>query len=441
MQRNVTVPGASFGNPVSLAGSLSIKGISPSKAAGKFEPQPSFADALQTEMAGHSQEEETKPAATEDQAKNAIPVPAALATKLGQGLVQPGIQNPEKAPATTVTKPNLPAKPAASIPVLKDETPAPSEHQTSKESQSNAGKQVQKSVPQEKEPPLPRQIDDSVTLSLVAEQAGQSLPPASPAQEVATPAKTEPGNAKSNVGIDEPIPANTNSSPITGDLAFATKISSNVLSTSQPVPVTPVASTAAHSLIAPSTVLATQAKQEPGVVQPLGEASIGTEARSTPQETGPSETKETNPTFASSFEAELKAQAEPVRSAHVQITGSDNQRVDIRLLERGGALSVSVRSGDSNLTKALQEHAPELSRQLSADRFKADIWTPNSQKQSQDRNGSGEQPRERRNDGGSNGEQAKKDQRQNPQQDPSWVTAFETTPSAFQKRINYTWQQ
>ena len=430
-----------------MAASLSTKGMSPSKAAGKFEPQPSFADTLQTELDGHPQNQETKPAATEDPAKNAVPVRAALATKLGQSLVlpnvvPPGIQNPEKTPAATATKPNLPGKPAASIPVLKDETPAPSEHQTSKESQSNAGKQVQKSVPQEKEPPLPPQIDDVVTLSLVAQQAGPSLSPADAPQEVATPAKTEPGNAKNNVGIGEAVPVNAVSNPITGDLAFATKISSSASLDGSPSPITPIASTAAHSsLTAPSTLVVAQAKQEPGVVQPLGEATIGTEARSTPQEPGPSESKETNPTFASSFEAELKAQAEPVRSAHVQITGSDNQRVDIRLLERGGALSVSVRSGDSNLTKALQEHTPELNRQLSADRFKADIWTPSSQKQSQDRNGSGEQPRDRRNDGGPNDEQSKKDQKQNQQQDPSWVTAFESTPSAFQKRITYTWQQ
>ena len=145
----------------------------------------------------------------------------------------------------------------------------------------------------------------------------------------------------------------------------------------------------------------------------------------------------TNPT---DFEAEFaKFRSEPVRGAHVQIDGSNNERVDIRLLERGGALSVSVRSGDVALTRALQDHSTELNARLTTEHFRTELWTPDPGKQALGRtfeDGRGQSQ------GGSSGEDAP-DQRQQRRQsnEPAWIEDFENHATAFQKRIEYTWHQ
>ena len=279
--------------------------------------------------------------------------------------------------------------------------------------------------------PLP---GDTATLSLAAQQAAQTMPSGNNSTDSSVQPKAEPDSAKHDVELEQTSSSNAILNPVSGDLAVAMKIT-----TIASAPITPSAATAGtitgRNPVAASALLPTQSKHEPGAAPSLSDTTIGAETKSGPGDVGTSETKETKAASATSFEAELsKATTEQVRSAHVQITGDNNQRVDIRLLERGGALSVSVRSADTNLTRALQEHTPELSKQLSADRFKADVWSPNSQKDSQQRQSSGEPSQDRRNGG-------QKGNKQNQEQDPSWVTAFENTPSAFQKRINYTWHQ
>jgi hypothetical protein len=66
----------------------------------------------------------------------------------------------------------------------------------------------------------------------------------------------------------------------------------------------------------------------------------------------------------------------PVRAVRVQLAAEGNQRVDVTLVERAGALSVSVRSADSNLARSLQEHLPDLSARLGEQRYQTETWTP-----------------------------------------------------------------
>jgi hypothetical protein len=68
----------------------------------------------------------------------------------------------------------------------------------------------------------------------------------------------------------------------------------------------------------------------------------------------------------------------PVRGVHVQIAGADDQRVDLRLLEHAGSLSVSVRSSDSGVTRNLQDSLPELNSRLAEQHYQTEIWTPAS---------------------------------------------------------------
>jgi hypothetical protein len=66
----------------------------------------------------------------------------------------------------------------------------------------------------------------------------------------------------------------------------------------------------------------------------------------------------------------------PVRAVRVQLAAEGNQRVDLTLVERAGALSVSVRSADSNLARSLQDHLPDLSARLGEQRYQTETWTP-----------------------------------------------------------------
>ncbi len=78
-------------------------------------------------------------------------------------------------------------------------------------------------------------------------------------------------------------------------------------------------------------------------------------------------------------EAEIATpQAEPARQIHVQMAGDGNQRVDLRVIERDGTMSVSVRATDPNLNRTLQEHMPELTNRLEAEHFRAEVWVPKS---------------------------------------------------------------
>jgi hypothetical protein len=66
----------------------------------------------------------------------------------------------------------------------------------------------------------------------------------------------------------------------------------------------------------------------------------------------------------------------PVRDVRVQLSGEGNQRVDMHLIERGGTLSVSVRSSDETLTRSLQDNLPDLNTRLSARHFQTETWMP-----------------------------------------------------------------
>jgi hypothetical protein len=81
-------------------------------------------------------------------------------------------------------------------------------------------------------------------------------------------------------------------------------------------------------------------------------------------------------TAAGSPENEISPAGGPVRNIRVQLSGEGNQQVDMRLVERGGTLSVSVRSTDETLTRSLQENLPELNTRLTAQHFQAETWLP-----------------------------------------------------------------
>ncbi len=254
------------------------------------------------------------------------------------------------------------------------------------------------------------------------------------------------GNVEESTQLDG-IDKTGSADPITGDLAMAMRISpvnsdsaqtQEQSGTVQEMLAQSMA--ASHGQAQAAATSEQPQRRESDVTPPTG--SIPVTQPGSSSETGKAgQTEESKSTHSSDFEAELnKFRGEPVRGAHVQIAGAENQRLDIRLQERDGTLSLTLRSNDSTLTRALQEHAPELNTRLSAEHFRTELWTPDLDRKSQERSGSGNggqrQERGEANDG---------DQRQgrNQQQnhEPEWIAEFENRPATFQKRIDYTWHQ
>ena len=70
------------------------------------------------------------------------------------------------------------------------------------------------------------------------------------------------------------------------------------------------------------------------------------------------------------------ASSEPVHSVRLQLSGENDQRVDVRLVEQGGSLALSVRSSDSALTRTLQDRLPELNDRLAEQHYQSEVWLP-----------------------------------------------------------------
>jgi hypothetical protein len=70
--------------------------------------------------------------------------------------------------------------------------------------------------------------------------------------------------------------------------------------------------------------------------------------------------------------------AQPVRTLQLQLAGEGEGRVDLRLVEHAGGLSVSVRATDSALTRGLQDNLPELSARLAAEKYDTQVILPPS---------------------------------------------------------------
>ena len=69
------------------------------------------------------------------------------------------------------------------------------------------------------------------------------------------------------------------------------------------------------------------------------------------------------------------APAAAAREIHLQVSGGD-QRVDVRLTERGGEVQVAVRTPDSRLAGALREDLPGLAARLEQTGFRTEAWHP-----------------------------------------------------------------
>ena len=67
---------------------------------------------------------------------------------------------------------------------------------------------------------------------------------------------------------------------------------------------------------------------------------------------------------------------EPARNFSLRITGADHERVDIRLMDRGGDIRVAVRTPDADLTRNLRSGVSELAGRLEQSGYHTEIWRP-----------------------------------------------------------------
>ncbi len=79
------------------------------------------------------------------------------------------------------------------------------------------------------------------------------------------------------------------------------------------------------------------------------------------------------PTAIVDVPAEPPKVAPAVHDIRLQINGGD-QRVDVRIVERGGDVHVAVRTPDANLAGTLREDLPSLSARLEQTGFHAETW-------------------------------------------------------------------
>jgi len=147
------------------------------------------------------------------------------------------------------------------------------------------------------------------------------------------------------------------------------------------------------------------------------------------------------PTTATDLEAQQEAaHSEPVRNVHMQVVGDDNNRVDVRLMDRGGELQVSVKSADLNLAKGLQDHMSELTSRLEQGRFQTEVWMPKLGDNAKPEM-SGTRDFSSNGNNGSNSSNYSDQQRKGQQQNrPDWVDVLENSTQGTGK-TDQTWLQ
>ena len=84
----------------------------------------------------------------------------------------------------------------------------------------------------------------------------------------------------------------------------------------------------------------------------------------------------TAPEVSEVQDEDLTSAPQTVRTVQIQLAGEGDGRVDLRLVQHGDGLSVSVRASDSALTKGLQDNLPELSARLAAEKYQTHTFLP-----------------------------------------------------------------
>lgn len=289
--------------------------------------------------------------------------------------------------------------------------------------------------------------------------------------------QSAPKDAASGTPIPTALTEGDAKAPVsTGQLAFAARLNTDTPAAAQPSsPTRPSAPTqsslsaqpsASHPQTAPAGA-PNAATPEADAIQPA--SAVTQSVQAAPEQTGQRAEKPEAQTLSTPSAAEPTAaprtdaahaldQPTDIRSADVdptpaaganttavrdvrlQVTGADSQRVDVRVMDRGGELRVSVRADDPSLVRSLQDNVADLSTRLDQAHFRSELWTPRTQAtaQTDSANTNGRQF------SGGEGNLGREDrgQQQNgrQQQQPAWVDDFEENPAKGKSGSTAQWQ-
>jgi len=115
--------------------------------------------------------------------------------------------------------------------------------------------------------------------------------------------------------------------------------------------------------------------------------------------------------------------ADTVKILNVRMNADGEQHVAIRVIERSGEISVSVRSADPALTRTLQDRMPELTNRLQDQQLQADTWVPRSSESASSRDEGFQSPQDQPQQYDTGGNRGRRQQRQ-PR--PEWVQELES---------------
>jgi len=279
-----------------------------------------------------------------------------------------------------------------------------------------------------------------------------------PAPQTPEPAPTQTTTnssspVKSTDQSTAPAPPPSNNSAVSlanpGNLSFAMRI---VVDSAQPAPdpksqsapqqqtSTPTAAvpqSQPSDLITPAAAVSNHPEQQDQKPAPEQHTTNPTESLiAAPTESTPAPASETHPahtaqpaTPAPAPEIEPKPAApttEPLRNMHIQLTGDNNQRVNVHLMDRGGELRLSVKSADPALAQTMQEHMPELTSRLDQQRYRTEVWMPKETASSTSSNSNSTSSGfSNPGDGNPGGRQNGQQQQQNR---PEWLEELEDNP-------------
>lgn len=195
----------------------------------------------------------------------------------------------------------------------------------------------------------------------------------------------EPSTQSVKPGSPEPAP----------ETPAVTSVSDTTPQATISVPATPTnasSNTTPASVAAPTTAPTTSVKIDPSesnsnnkssddqtgdrqLISPLVEPT-------TPPPTAGSETRFEVPQarpvteYAASEQTASTHSSSPVTDIRLQVEGSANQHVNVRVVQEADGLRVSVRSNDPVLTQSLQERVPELTTRLEQHHYQAEVQLP-----------------------------------------------------------------
>lgn len=301
----------------------------------------------------------------------------------------------------------------------------------------------QKSAQRQAVPGEPMQMPDVSVLPVLAPQLTAMLTPvinaAAGDDERETPATPSISRSESGQPAEPAMPnATAPAGPAPQEMAFAARIQ-------------PVQSVDNSSLSAEMASAAAVASANKKVVAAGDDGSSSsanattllgattatferhTESASRPLETAPAATG-SRPTETSVLLTEnLPKASAPLKDISLQVAQLGKERVDVRVVQQGSDVQVSVHTGDSNLTSGLRQGLSELQSRLEESGYRSEMWrpgvsttplaaTPSSQASTNQSRGGDGQPQH----GGSQQESGRRNQNQSNQ--PRW---FEELESSF----------